>query len=1014
MKKSVASRHLLDKIRNRNGIRNPQIGNLVGRRLVVEAMERRVLLASDLILDSVNESSCPAMETSHEQVSLIQFSTVPLEQTSSDFPAFTPLVSASLAASSVVGSSAFFDSTAFLIGGAGGDADSGKQLAFEGAEPKQLAFSNVLNNTLGITGVRFVFSNLPSNLLETSDFHIQVSPTGLFDQSINPPSLWEAGPTPISIEVSEPDSSLNRNVSLRWEVGAIQNRWLRISVLANENTGLVEPAVYYLGHLLGKVHDDSGDLRGHENRGNFIEVNGSDLKSTREQVGNMALPSNLWDINKDGVVSFRDIHEVRLAIGNQLPLITIPPAEMAVRFATIGDPLLDDSFGASEAGKSPQEIDGIVAEPVIAPAEVVLDPSAVSAAADTEVKDEVGSEEDSAAQRVLLSESPASVVGAFVYHRNSGLAGSGMSDALDTSKQLALETSLPTALSVLNLSNSSRGINGLVFDLLDMPGQSLNSTDFVFQFSPTGAFDELANPPGSWELAPNPEEISVNKDLQTGVSRVSVHFADNSIMNRWLRITLVANSSTGLAAPVVYFIGHLEGKSTGWLINVGASNPNGVFEVDAVDMVAIREQVGQNVGAGNDFDVNKDGVISFADISAMRDAVGLRLSNIAVGAMASTPLATTSDSPSFHESDSLSPEYFVSNDLVVSSSSDVSQEQLEVGSQNDDSAPIVRLGQAATSVVGAYVYHRNSLLAGKGTDGALDNSKQLALESSLAQTLTVQNLINSSRGINGLVFDLLNMPGTTLSLADFQFQVSPTGAFHELNNPANNWEAAPAPEEITVNQDTSTGVSRVNIHWADNSIMNRWLRITILENSSTGLAVPTVYYIGHLEGKSTGWLNNFGVSNPSGVYEVDTVDMVAIREQVGQTVGAGNIYDVNKDGVISFGDISAMREAVGLQLSNITIATVSSAEAAPAFSAISSSMLVRDAEAKEDHVSDSETYEATDCDLLPEQEETDSETSDVSRGKEDEQVLQLISLETVDLSLISVVEEMQQEFDTTI
>jgi hypothetical protein len=110
----------------------------------------------------------------------------------------------------------------------------------------------------------------------------------------------------------------------------------------------------------------------------------------------------------------------------------------------------------------------------------------------------------------------------------------------------------------------------------------------------------------------------------------------------------------------------------------------------------------------------------------------------------------------------------------------------------------------------------------------LDTSKQLAKEGVEPQTLTYDNLINSSRGINGLVFDIQNLPGgpsaSTLSVADFEFQMSPTGAFIEADHPPANWSNAPAPSSISVVAGSQGSPDRVVLQWPDNAIANRWLR----------------------------------------------------------------------------------------------------------------------------------------------------------------------------------------------
>ncbi len=209
------------------------------------------------------------------------------------------------------------------------------------------------------------------------------------------------------------------------------------------------------------------------------------------------------------------------------------------------------------------------------------------------------------------------------------------------------------------------------------------------------------------------------------------------------------------------------------------------------------------------------------------------------------------------------------------------------------------------SVVGSFVYH--SAYAGAGSP--IDSGKSLFKQGAVPQELTYENLINTAQGLNGIAFDIQGLGNAAaLSAADFQFQVSPTGAFNQGLNPPSGWPAGPAPSSVSV---TTGSPDQVLIQWPDQSIENRWLRITVLANSNTGLSVPEVYYVGHLLGETTGASEGF--------YTVSFGDITAIRAVIGQTVTSESIADVDKTGIVNFGDISAMRGNVGAQLTNITV-----------------------------------------------------------------------------------------------
>ncbi len=215
---------------------------------------------------------------------------------------------------------------------------------------------------------------------------------------------------------------------------------------------------------------------------------------------------------------------------------------------------------------------------------------------------------------------------------------------------------------------------------------------------------------------------------------------------------------------------------------------------------------------------------------------------------------------------------------------------------------------ATAQVVDNGVYYKGSSFASGGVSNALDTGKSLAKEGAVPVTLSYANLINSSRGINGLMFDIANLRADQLTAADFDFQVSPVGAFDELANPVQDWQSAPSPTSITIEAGSP---SRVVVEWPDSVIANRWLRITIKANTNTGLATDEVYYVGHLLGETTG--------ASGGAYSVETIDIELIRNAVGQTVDASSIADIDKNGRVAFSDIQAMRLSVDALLTNITI-----------------------------------------------------------------------------------------------
>lgn len=914
MKTSGLAGRIRNRIRKANGTDMRTSTRRTARKLVMESMEQRCLLAADLLLNEFTGDYClEGVSFADESAGTPILAGVTKFEGNSESDLAPPsILPSGLPTPEVMGTYVYHHNSVLAGLGMESALDTTKQLAKESEIPTKLNFQNLLSSTRGINGLVIDVIHLPSETLTVDDFYFQVSPVGVFNEMLNPAVGWQTAPAPEQITVTKDQDSDISRISIHWADNAISNRWLRMTLLSNSSTGLSSPEVYYVGHLQGKstnwtIQFDAWNPSG------VYEVHSVDRSAIRQQVGQAVDAGSVYDVNKDGIISFLDIAEMRNAEGMRLSNITVSTALATVPLPHV---MIEESdgyknFSLAGPGLTDDALEALSGEPK----DTHEDPSPLAASLPS------------------LSESATEIVGSYVYHRNSDLAVQGMEDALDSYKRLAKEAEEPQTLSIQNLTNSSRGINGLVFDLSRPPNAELTAADFQFQVSPMGAFNELRNPAVDWNIAPSPELISVHKEDVLGVVRVSIHWEDHSIMNRWLRITFLANANTGLATDEVFYIGHLHGKNTDWLINFSDWNPSGVYEVHQVDTLAIRQQVGQSVDAGSAFDVNKDGIVSFRDVTEMRHVVGTQLSNITIVAPASIPLTTSSpDAPGSSEntfSDKNSADGFYSQEMVADDVHSGSNESEFEGDTLVVQPPQVLKTESQTSILGGLVYHRNSVLAQSGMENALDTTKQLVKETDEATSLGIENLISSNRGINGLVFGLIHLPSDSLTEADFRFQVSPTGAFNELEHPAVEWEAGPAPELISVTHNEQLGVSIVAIHWADGAIMNRWLRITFLANTNTGLAAQEVYYIGHLQGKSTDWMIEFGDLNPSGVFEVHPVDTLAIRGQVGQIVDAGSVYDVNKDGMITFRDIIEMRDAVGIQLSNITVSSVASM-AAPA------------------------------------------------------------------------------------
>ncbi|MDZ4853021.1 MAG: GEVED domain-containing protein [Pirellulaceae bacterium] len=135
----------------------------------------------------------------------------------------------------------------------------------------------------------------------------------------------------------------------------------------------------------------------------------------------------------------------------------------------------------------------------------------------------------------------------------------GVAAAIDnSSKQLLQSSNVAQATTFANVTNYSRGINGLVFDVNNLAATTLSTSDFIFR-RPTGLVSGIVNP-STWANAPTPSIIDVTPGSP---SRVRIEWLNSTIQDTWLQVILKSNANTGLGAPLVFYIGNAAGELNG-------------------------------------------------------------------------------------------------------------------------------------------------------------------------------------------------------------------------------------------------------------------------------------------------------------------------------------------------------------------------------------------------------------------------------------------------------------------
>ena len=198
-------------------------------------------------------------------------------------------------------------------------------------------FSNVTSYSRGINGI-MVDMDLRGRTVGTADFAFRSG-------NDNNPGGWAAAVAPTVTIRRGAGAGGSDRVELIWADLAIRNTWLQVTVLANANTGLPTPDVFYFGNRIG----ESGDA----SRGSTLTVNAFDRAATLRNLSSSAVPvSNRFDFNRDGRVTSADVLTTRNnSRGVVLRLITATAATQSA--SATGRSAYAPLFGETMIGYRP-------------------------------------------------------------------------------------------------------------------------------------------------------------------------------------------------------------------------------------------------------------------------------------------------------------------------------------------------------------------------------------------------------------------------------------------------------------------------------------------------------------------------------------------------------------------------------------------------------------------------------------------------------------------------------------
>lgn len=216
---------------------------------------------------------------------------------------------------------------------------------------------------------------------------------------------------------------------------------------------------------------------------------------------------------------------------------------------------------------------------------------------------------------------------------------------------------------------------------------------------------------------------------------------------------------------------------------------------------------------------------------------------------------------------------------------------MSVTSATNESAHIA-MPLISGTVVGQHLFYNNSRF--DGNNPALNQTDDTAIATNKTalrdgQSVTFANYSSFEAGINGVMVDIAGLTGTP-TLDDFAFRVG-------NSNILDNWVEAPQPVGFSVRPGDGVGGStRITITWADGTIRNKWLQVTVQATDNTGLAQADYFYFGSAVGDT-------GNSRFNAL--VNANDQLRVRSNPRGASNPAPItspYDFNRDGLVDSTD----------------------------------------------------------------------------------------------------------------
>jgi hypothetical protein len=162
------------------------------------------------------------------------------------------------------------------------------------------SFANYTNYSRGLNGLVVDIAGLPATTTNATMLaSLQFAQWNGID-----PNGFAALPVaavPTVVILADSGTAGSDRVKITFPDNSLQNTWLRVTVVANANTGLTSNDVFYFGNVIGELNTGNTTTR--------LRVNGQDtnlILLNQSPSANSALVTNIFDLNRDGRVNGQD------------------------------------------------------------------------------------------------------------------------------------------------------------------------------------------------------------------------------------------------------------------------------------------------------------------------------------------------------------------------------------------------------------------------------------------------------------------------------------------------------------------------------------------------------------------------------------------------------------------------------------------------------------------------------------------------------------------------------------